>query len=337
MFGDCRVVVTFLEARRAGDAAAAGRRLGRPPGGGFAPPAAAGVRAPAAAAPSRPRPATRRRPPQAGYQQPEPAYQAPQQSYAPPLVRGRARRRRRGRGPRRLARDGGPDGLPRRRHRDAPPLQPRGEVDARPGDLDAVRRHRRRSSSRSRRSSRPPSTSAPRRSRYEAWQAAGKESKSFLWKDRSPVVRGRRVRRPRRRHRARRTWASSGAASRAANFVIGSDADVDAPVSADFVPSSSHPLVAATGADYVVNVTPRMGGEVYVDGQSYQLQQFIQQRGSSFSLPQGGSARLDCGETTFVVTATAAAAHARGSVPRPGSGASRSTRSAPPSRWRSSC
>ncbi len=100
-----------------------------------------------------------------------------------------------------------------------------------------------------------------------------------------------------------------------ANFVIGSDADVDAPVSADFVPSSSHPLVAATGADYVVNVTPRMSGEVYVDGQSYQLQQFIQQRGSSFSLPPGGSVRLDCGETTFVVTGTARAAHARGSVP----------------------
>ena len=75
------------------------------------------------------------------------------------------------------------------------------------------------------------------------------------------------------------------------NFLIGSDSGVDAPVSPDFVPSSSHPLVAATGADYVVNVTPRMTGEVYVDNQSYQLQQFIQQRGSSFSLPQGGSAR----------------------------------------------
>ena len=74
------------------------------------------------------------------------------------------------------------------------------------------------------------------------------------------------------------------------NFLIGSDSDVDAPVSPEFVPSSSHPLVAATGADYVVNVTPRMTGEVYVDNQSYPLQQFIQQRGSSFSLPQGGSA-----------------------------------------------
>ena len=64
-------------------------------------------------------------------------------------------------------------------------------------------------------------------------------------------------------------------------------------------------VVGATGADYVVNVTPRMTGEVFVDGQSYPLQQFIQQRGSSFSLPPGGRARLDCGETTFLVTATA--------------------------------
>ena len=139
---------------------------------------------------------------------------------------------------------------------------------------------------------------------YEAWQTAGKESKSFPWKERSPVfpgivfggiVGGIALSYMGLKRRGKST----------ANFLIGSDADVDAPVSADFVPSSSHPLVAATGADYVVNVTPRMGGEVYVDGQSYQLQQFIQQRGSSFSLPPGGSARLDGGETTFVVTGTA--------------------------------
>jgi TonB family protein len=89
------------------------------------------------------------------------------------------------------------------------------------------------------------------------------------------------------------------------NFIIGSDAEVDAPVSPEFVPSPSHPLVAATGADYVVNVTPRMTGEVYVDNQSYPLQQFIAQRGSSFSLPQGGRAKLECGETTFLVASTA--------------------------------
>jgi TonB family protein len=138
---------------------------------------------------------------------------------------------------------------------------------------------------------------------YEAWQNAGKESKSFFWKERSPVlpvivfgglVAGIALSYMGLKRRGKAT----------ANFVIGSDADVDAPVSPDFVPSSSHPLVAATGADYVINVTPRMGGEVYVDGQGYQLQQFIQQRGSSFSLPPGGTVRLDCGETTFVITST---------------------------------
>src|SRR5450432_391483 len=139
---------------------------------------------------------------------------------------------------------------------------------------------------------------------YEAWQNAGKESKSFYWQERSPVlavlVFGGIV--------GGIALAYMGLKRRgksSANFVIGSDAEVDAPVSPDFVPSSTHPLVAATGTDYVINVTPRMGGEVYVDGLSYPLAQFIQQRGSSFSLPQGGSARLDCGETTFVVSATA--------------------------------
>src|SRR3954469_9064747 len=139
--------------------------------------------------------------------------------------------------------------------------------------------------------------------RYEQWQAAGKESKGFIWKDRSPataaIVFGGLL--------AGGVLSYMGLKRRGRtnpNFLVGSDGDVDAPVSPDYVPSSSHPLVAATGADYVVNVTPRMSGEVYVDNQSYQLQQFTQQRGSSFSLPQGGSARLDCGDTTFVVTAT---------------------------------
>src|SRR5204863_9445105 len=141
------------------------------------------------------------------------------------------------------------------------------------------------------------------KARYEEWTNANKDAKAFMWKDRSPafggIVFGGVV--------AGLVLSYMGLKRRgktSPNFLIGSDSGVDAPVSPDFVPSSSHPLVAATGSDYVVNVTPRMTGEVYVDNQSYQLQQFIQQRGSSFSLPQGGSARLDCGETTFVVTAT---------------------------------
>lgn len=138
---------------------------------------------------------------------------------------------------------------------------------------------------------------------YEAWQTAGKESKNFAWKSRSPaldvlvfggfLLGG--------------ALAYMGLKRRGKmnpNFVIGSDAGADSPVSPDYVPSPSHPLVAAQGADYVVNVTPRMEGEVYVDGQSYPLAQFVQQRGSSFSLPPAGYARLECGETTFFVTAT---------------------------------
>jgi TonB family protein len=141
------------------------------------------------------------------------------------------------------------------------------------------------------------------KARFEQWTAGGKDAKTFTWSNRSAgsgaIVFGGLI--------GSLVLAYMGLKRRgktSPNFLVGSDGDVDAPVSSEYVPSSSHPLVAATGADYVVNVTPRMTGEVFVDNQSYQLQQFIQQRGSSFSLPQGGSARLDCGETTFVVTAT---------------------------------
>jgi len=138
---------------------------------------------------------------------------------------------------------------------------------------------------------------------YEDWQTAGKEAKSFIWKSRSAamdvVVFGGFL--------LGGSLAYMGLKRRGRtnpNFIIGSDAGADAPVDPNYVPSPSHPLVAAQGSDYVVNVTPRMEGEVFVDGQSYALSQFVQQRGSSFSLPPSGYARLDCGETTFFVTAT---------------------------------
>ena len=104
MFGDCRVIVTFVDAAAAqATPAPAGAWGGAAVPAAFAPP-------PTAYAP----------PPQQQYAPP------PQQPYAPPppavvrappSLRGRAGRRRRGRGPRRHARDGGPDHLPRRRHR----------------------------------------------------------------------------------------------------------------------------------------------------------------------------------------------------------------------------
>ncbi len=138
---------------------------------------------------------------------------------------------------------------------------------------------------------------------YEAWQAGGKEAKTFVWKHRNPgmdvVVFGGLL--------ASCVLGYMGLKRRGKtnpNFIIGSEPVADAPVDPEYVPSPAHPLVAATGMDYVVNVTPRMGGEVVVDGQSYPLTQFVQQRGSSFSLPPAGYARLDCGETTFLVTST---------------------------------
>jgi TonB family protein len=138
---------------------------------------------------------------------------------------------------------------------------------------------------------------------YESWQASGKEAKNFSWKHRSPamdaLVFGGLL--------GAVVLAYMGLKRRGKsnpNFIVGSEAGADAPVDPEFVPSPAHPLVAATGMDYVVNVTPRMGGEVVADGQSYPLQSFVQQRGSSFSLPPSGYARLDCGETTFLVSAT---------------------------------
>jgi len=138
---------------------------------------------------------------------------------------------------------------------------------------------------------------------YEDWQTSGKEAKNFAWKRRNPamdvVVFGGLIGATALAYMGLKRRVKSNP-----NFVVGSEAGVDAPVDPEYVPSPAHPLVAAQGTDYVVNVTPRMGGEIVVDGQSYPLAQFVQQRGSSFSLPPSGYARLDCGETTFLVTAT---------------------------------
>jgi len=138
---------------------------------------------------------------------------------------------------------------------------------------------------------------------YEEWQASGKEAKNFVWKHRNPamdvVVFGGLIAAVSLSYMGLKRRVKSNP-----NFVIGSESGVDAPVDPEYVPSPAHPLVAAQGADYVINATPRMGGEIVIDGQSYPLAQFVQQRGSSFSLPPNGYARLDCGETTFLVTST---------------------------------
>src|SRR5262249_53714738 len=101
--------------------------------------------------------------------------------------------------------------------------------------------------------------------RYEDWQTAGREAKDFVWQQRSPamdvVVFGGLL--------AAGVLSYMGLKRRGksnANFIIGSESAADAPVSQEYVPSPAHPLVQATGMDYMINVTPRMGGEVYADG-----------------------------------------------------------------------
>ena len=158
----------------------------------------------------------------------------------------------------RHARHGGADDLPRRRHGHAPPLQPRGQEHARPGHGDAVRRHR------------PSAIVGAHHVRRHGHRRRQREER-LRGLDRPPA----RSRRPSCGSRARRRPDRSCSAASlvgialaymglkrrgktSPNFIIGSDADADAPVSPDYVPSPSHPLVAATGADYVVNVTPRM-------------------------------------------------------------------------------
>jgi TonB family protein len=139
--------------------------------------------------------------------------------------------------------------------------------------------------------------------KYEKYLADGGESKNFQWTRQSPaldvtvfggfalgvslVYMGLK----------RRTKTSP-------NYIIGSDTMADTPVAPEFIGTSAFSLVSTTGADFMVNVTPSMSGEVHLDGQAIPLPQFVQQRGPSFSLGDRGRAKIDCGQTTFLVSAT---------------------------------
>ena len=68
------------------------------------------------------------------------------------------------------------------------------------------------------------STSAPRRSAYEPGTAAGKESKTFIWKDRSPAAPAHRVRRPRSAGLVLSYMGLKRRGKTSPNFLIGSDA-----------------------------------------------------------------------------------------------------------------
>jgi TonB family protein len=89
------------------------------------------------------------------------------------------------------------------------------------------------------------------------------------------------------------------------HYLVGADGDADAPLGQEFTGGGTHALVTPAGGEYMVNVTPAMNGEVMFDGQVIPLSNWVQQRGTSFSLPERGRAKLDCGETTFLISSTA--------------------------------
>ncbi len=141
------------------------------------------------------------------------------------------------------------------------------------------------------------------KSRYDKFVNDGGESKSFQWKAQSPamdflVFGGIGVGLSLCYMGLKRRGRTNP------NFVVGADAGADAPLGTDFIGGQSFSLVSTTGADFLVNVTPAMTGEVLLDNQVVPLPQFVQQRGASFSLGDRGRAKIDCGETSFLVSAT---------------------------------
>jgi TonB family protein len=83
------------------------------------------------------------------------------------------------------------------------------------------------------------------------------------------------------------------------NYVIGQSSHVDAPAPCDLLGATELPLVSRWREGFLVNVTPRMTGDVAVGGKVYRLADYLAGRGSNFTLPQGGRARIDCGAMSF--------------------------------------
>lgn len=94
-------------------------------------------------------------------------------------------------------------------------------------------------------------------------------------------------------------------------FRIGTDADVEFPTSA--APTSSFPLVAPQGDDFVVNFTADMNGEVAANGQRTSLSDLIAQghaRASQaaagafqMAVPSNARIKLTAGKNTFLISA----------------------------------
>jgi len=97
------------------------------------------------------------------------------------------------------------------------------------------------------------------------------------------------------------------------NYTIGQSPHADAPAPVEILGKPEMPLVSRWGAGFLINVTPGMTGDVAVGGKLYRLADYLAGRGSNFSLPANGRARLCCGAVSFDLRHTTAAP----ALPRP--------------------
>ena len=89
------------------------------------------------------------------------------------------------------------------------------------------------------------------------------------------------------------------------NFVVGGDTNGGhAPRDPTTLDGQSFSLVSTTGADFLVNVTPSMTGEVLLDGQWFRCHNSCSSAEPVSLSATGAAPKIDCGETTFLVSAT---------------------------------
>jgi hypothetical protein len=87
-------------------------------------------------------------------------------------------------------------------------------------------------------------------------------------------------------------------------YTIGASSSSDAPAAMELLGSTELPLVARWGAGFLVNVTPGMTGDVAVAGRVFRLADYLAGRGTNFTLPPDGSARIQCGDMSFQLAHT---------------------------------
>lgn len=95
---------------------------------------------------------------------------------------------------------------------------------------------------------------------------------------------------------------------RGSRYTIGASSAADAPAPMEVIGSTDLPLVARWSAGFLINVTPAMTGDVAVAGKVYRLADYLAGRGSTFTLPPDGRARIRCGEMSFQLAHTTAPA-----------------------------